>query len=220
LRAELTFAESPDSGHLESRLDLSSYNNAWYSPGRNKLIQALWYFAGAPLVRFPFLPSSAVRGFILRCFGARLGRGVVLMHGIRVKYPWHLAIGDCSWIGEDVWIDNLVSVRIGAHVCISQGAYLCTGNHDWSDPCFGLLVQPIELEEGSWVGTHALICPGVTVARCGVAAAGSVITKSIPAFEIHAGNPARFVKRRVIRKAGRPLAEPVQETAAASLPAV
>jgi putative colanic acid biosynthesis acetyltransferase WcaF len=208
LRAELTLAEFRD-----SRMDLKSFDNRWYSPGRTKLVRALWYFVGAPLVRFPFLPSSSVRRFLLRCFGARVGRGVVLKHSIRVKYPWHLSIGDFSWIGEDVWIDNLVAVTIGAHVCISQGAYFCTGNHDWTDPSFGLMVRPIELEEGSWVGTHAVICPGVTMGRCGVAAAGSVITKSVPAFEIHAGNPARFLKRRILRANRHRATEPVRKSA-------
>jgi putative colanic acid biosynthesis acetyltransferase WcaF len=203
---ELRVAEHPDPG-----VDLTSYDNSWYSPGRNRFVRALWYFAGAPLLRFPFLPSSSVRRFILRCFGANVGRGVVLKHSIRVKYPWHLSIGDFSWIGEDVWIDNLVDVRIGANVCISQGVYLCTGNHDWSDPAFGLVVRPIELEEDSWAGAHALICPGVTIGACGVAAAGSVVTKSVPAYEIHAGNPARFVNRRFLRKVGCPPVEPIQE---------
>ncbi len=197
-------------------MDLSSFDNSWYSPGRNLLIRTLWYFAGAPLVRCAFLPWSSIRRFLLRCFGAKVGRGVVLQHSVRVKYPWHLSIGDFSWIGENVWIDNLVEVRIGAHVCVSQGAYLCTGNHDWSDPSFGLQVRPIALEDGSWVGAHALICPGVTIARCGVAAAGSVITKSVPAFEIHSGNPARLVKKRVIRQASPPLtAQRLQESAEA-----
>jgi putative colanic acid biosynthesis acetyltransferase WcaF len=146
------------------------------------------------------LPFSSVRRFILRCFGAKLERGVVFKPGIRVKYPWLLSIGEHSWIGEDVWIDNLVEVRIGANCCLSQGAYLCTGNHDWSDPFFGLQVQPIVLEDGSWVGARALICPGVTIGQSGVAAAGSVVMNSIPAFEIHSGNPASFVKRRVFRE--------------------
>lgn len=217
MRAELKLATPPESRSSDSRLpeprvDLSSFDNAWYSPGRNQLIRALWYFVGAPLVRFSFLPSSSLRRFILRCFGAKMGRGVVLKHSIRVKYPWHLSIGDFSWIGEDVWIDNLVQITIGAHVCISQGAYLCAGNHDWSDPSFGLIVRPIELEEGAWVGTHALVCPGVTIGRSGVAAAGSVITRSIPPFEIHAGNPARFRKRRVIRKAELLPDDPVEQS--------
>jgi len=182
--------------------DLSGYDNSWYSPGRSMRVRALWFFFGAPIVRFSLLPSSAVRRVILRWFGTKVGRGVVLRPGVRVKYPWNLSIGDFSWIGEDAWIDNLVEIKIGANVCVSQGAYLCTGNHDWSDPKFALQVRPIELEDGSWVGTHALICPGVTIGKCGVAAAGSVVTKSVPAFEIHSGNPAQFVKRRVVRENG------------------
>jgi putative colanic acid biosynthesis acetyltransferase WcaF len=177
--------------------DLSSYNNSCYSPERNKLVCALWFLVGLPLIRLQLLPFSSVRRFILRFFGAQIGRGVVLKPGLRVKYPWLLSIGDHTWIGEDVWIDNLIKVKIGSNICISQGAHLCTGNHDWSDPAFGLRVQPIVLEDGAWIGARALICPGVTVGQCGVAAAGSVVTKSIPAFEIHSGNPARFVKRRV-----------------------
>jgi putative colanic acid biosynthesis acetyltransferase WcaF len=137
---------------------------------------------------------------ILRCFGAKIDGTVVLRSGISVKYPWRLSVGAYTWIGENVWIDNLVEIRIGANACISQGAYLCTGNHDWSDPLFGLLVEPIVLEDGSWIGTRALICPGVNVGRCGVATAGSVVTKSISAFEIHSGNPARFIKRRTFRQ--------------------
>jgi putative colanic acid biosynthesis acetyltransferase WcaF len=179
--------------------DLSSYDNSWYSPGRDKLVRALWFFVGLPIIHFHMLPFSRVRRFVLRTFGATIGRGVVLRSGVRVKYPWLLSIGDCSWIGEDVWIDNLVEVKIGANACVSQGAYLCTGNHDWTDPTFGLMVQPIALEDGAWVGARAFIGPGVEIGQCGVAGAGSVVTKPIPAYEIHAGNPARFVKRRVFR---------------------
>jgi putative colanic acid biosynthesis acetyltransferase WcaF len=188
--------------------DLSCYDNSWYSPGRNKFIKALWFFIGLPLLRFQLLPSSLARRLILRCFGAKIARHVVLRPGIRVKYPWLLSIGEYTWVGEDAWIDNLVDITIGANVCISQGAYLCTGNHDWSDPAFGLWVRPIALEDGSWVGARALICPGVRVGRCGVAAAGSVVTKSIAAFEIHAGNPARLVKRRALRQTGYSFPEP------------
>jgi len=193
------------------QLDLSSYDNSWYSPGRGSVVRALWFFVGSPIVRCQLLPFSSVRGFILRCFGAKLENGVVLKPGIRVKYPWLLSVGKQSWIGEDVWIDNLVEVRIGANVCLSQAAYLCTGNHDWSDPSFGLQTLPIILEDGSWVGARALICPGVRIGQSGVAAAGSVVTKSIPAFEIHSGNPAQFVKRRIFHQTARCSADRVPE---------
>ena len=194
MRTELTVGKAS-----MPRPDLSSYDNAWYSSGRSRVVEALWFFLGLPVVRSRILPSSSIRSFVLRRFGATVAHGVVLKPGIRVKYPWLLSIGDHSWIGEDVWIDNLVTVTIGRNVCISQGSYLCTGSHDWSDKSFGLLVEPITLEDGSWVGARAVICPGVKIEHCGIAAAGSVVTKSIPAFEIHAGNPAHLLRRRAFR---------------------
>lgn len=119
--------------------------------------------------------------------------------GVRVEYPWRLQIGDFSRVGEDVWIDNLANVRIGSHACISQGASLCTGNHDWSDPHFGLIVRAIELGDASWIGARGIVTLGVTLGGGAVAAAGSVVRDSIPAWEIHAGNPAVFVRQRLIR---------------------
>jgi putative colanic acid biosynthesis acetyltransferase WcaF len=176
--------------------DFSKYNNSSYSSGRSRLVEGIWFFFGLPVLRCRLLPCSSIRSSILRLFGAEIARKVVLKPGIRVKYPWLLSVGEHSWIGEDVWIDNLVPVTIGANVCVSQGAYLCTGNHDWSDFAFGLCARPIVLVDGSWVGARAVICPGVRIEMCGVAAAGSVVTSSIPAYEIHAGNPARLVHRR------------------------
>lgn len=181
------------------QLDLSQYDNSWYSSGRGRIVEALWFFVGLPVLRSRILPSSSIRTFVLRIFGAKVGSKAVLKPGVRVKYPWLLSIGDHSWIGEDVWIDNLVRVTIGDNVCISQGAYLCTGNHDWSDPAFGLLVEPITLEMYVWVGAHSIICPGVTIGRYGIAAAGSVVSSNIPESEIHAGNPAKCIRRRVLR---------------------
>jgi putative colanic acid biosynthesis acetyltransferase WcaF len=176
--------------------DLSAFDNSRYHPGRPHAVQALWFFFGLPLLRCGVIPMSAFRVLLLRLFGAQIGRGVVIKPSVRVKYPWRLRVGAHSWIGEDVWIDNLALVRVGSNVCISQGAYLCTGNHDWSDPAFGLMVQPIILEDGSWIGARAIVCPDVSVGPCGIAAAGSVLAKDIPPFEIHAGNPASFVRYR------------------------
>ena len=177
-------------------VDLSRFNNSWYRPGRSKLTQAAWFFLGLPILRSSMIPSSGLRVRLLRLFGASIGTGVVIKPGVRIKYPWLLTIGNHSWLGEDCWIDNLAPVRIGSNACLSQGSYLCTGNHDWSDPAFGLIVKPITLADGSWVGAKAVICPGVDLGVEAIAAAGSVVVKSIPAGEIHAGNPAEFVRRR------------------------
>ena len=182
-------------------IDLSTYNNSWYYPGRSFVWRAAWLFVGLPLFRSSLIPISALRVALLRAFGARIGNGVVIHSEVNVKYPWHLQVGDHCWIGERAWIDNLTTVRLGANVCISQGCYLCTGNHDWSDPSFGLIVRPIELREGAWVGARSTLLPGVTLAEGAVAGAGSVVSQSIPAFEVHTGNPAVFARTRRVRDA-------------------
>ncbi|MBV9306568.1 MAG: hypothetical protein JOZ45_10530 [Acidobacteriaceae bacterium] len=81
-------------------------------------------------------------------------------------------------------------------MCVSQGTYFCTGNHDWTDSSFGLIVKPITLQDGSWAGAKAILAPGVTLGECAIASAGSVVTKNIPPYEIHGGNPAVFLKQR------------------------
>lgn len=178
------------------RVDLSEFDNCWYDAGRNVFVRALWFFVGSPLLRTYLNPSSAVRTLVLRLFGARVGRDAVLRPGLRVKYPWRLSIGDHCWLGEDVWLDNVGQITLRDHVCISQGAYLCTGNHNWSTPDFKLIVQDITLLRGSWVASHSLLAPGVTLHEGAVASFGSVVLRDIPAFEIHSGNPASFVRQR------------------------
>ena len=178
---------------------LEAFNSEWYRSGRPLWVQALWFFIGLPLLRSSLIPSSTTRVLLLRLFGARIGRGAVIKPGVRVKYPWLLQMGEHCWIGEDCWIDNLAPVTLGNNVCISQGAYLCTGNHDWSDPAFGLRVQAITLADGSWAGAKAVLCPGVALGEGAIASAGSVVARSIPAWEIHAGNPAMLVRMRTVR---------------------
>lgn len=178
-------------------VDLSRYRSGGSA---RSSYSVLWFLTGLPLLRCSLLPSSGVRSLLLRLFGAKIGRGVVIKPGVRVKNPRLLTVGDYCWIGEDCWIDNLASVDIGSHVCISQGVYLCTGNHDWSDPGFGLRCGPICLESGCWVGARSVICPGVTIHTHAVAAAGSVITRDVPAWEIHSGNPAVFQRKRKFKE--------------------
>jgi putative colanic acid biosynthesis acetyltransferase WcaF len=179
-------------------VQLSRYRNPEYHPGRSRATQILWFFVGLPVLRCAWLPLSGFRCWLLRRFGARIGTGVVCRPGMRVKYPWRLVVGDHSWIGEDCWIDNLADVTIGSNCCLSQASYLCTGNHDWSDEAFSLIVRGIRVEDGAWVGARATVLPGVTLHTGSIAAAGSVIARSIPPHEIHAGNPARFVRRRTM----------------------
>lgn len=128
--------------------------------------------------------------------------------GVRVKYPWKLKVGQYCWLGEDAWIDNVAPVTIGDNVCISQGAYLCTGNHSWSDPTFRLIALPISIEDGAWIAARASVAPGVIIGQSAVVGFGAVATRNIPPYEIHTGNPAEFVRYREIlaEKEGQPMA--------------
>lgn len=181
-------------------VDLSKFDNSWYQPGRGIFVRTLWHFINALLVQNHLNPSSGLKVKVLRIFGAKIGTGVVLKPGINVKYPWNLEIGDYSWIGENAWLDSLAPIKIGKNACISQGTYFCTGNHDWTDPAFGLIVKPIVVEDGAWVGARATVLPGVTIAENSIAAAGAVVTKDTEPFMIHAGNPAVKVKVRNLMK--------------------
>ena len=179
-------------------MNLAEYDNCRYKPGRPFWVQALWFFGGLPLLRCSVIPSSGFRRMLLRLFGANIGSNVVIKPGVRVKYPWRLRVGDYSWIGEDVWLDNLGDVEIGSNVCISQGAYFCTGNHDWSDPAFALRVSGIRIGDRAWIGAKAILCPGVNVGEGSIAAAGSVVMGSMRDYQIYAGNPAARRSTRTV----------------------
>lgn len=194
-------------------VDLRRYDNSWYSPGRSLLSRSVWMFLALPLFRSTWFASSAARSALLRLFGASVGARVVFRQGVTIKYPWHLVVADDCWIGEGVWIDNLTTVRLDRSVCLSQGAYLCTGNHDWTDPGFGLLIAPISLETGAWAGAKSILLPGTHLGEGAIVTAGSVASGSVPALHIVAGNPAVFVKQRVVRGAVTVAHSVRQETA-------
>ena len=135
---------------------------------------------------------------LLRLFGANIGKGVIIKPSVIIKYPWNLSIGDYTWIGENVWIDNLSQVTIGSNVCISQGAMLLCGNHNYKRPTFDLIVKPIIIEDGAWVGAQSTVCPGVTMHSHSVLAVGSITSKDLAPFSIYRGNPAIKVADRII----------------------
>lgn len=175
---------------------LDKYTVGTYTPGAIIWKQLLWYFIGSRLVESYLLPISSFKVSILRLFGASLGQGVRIKPGVRVKFPWRLTVGDYVWIGENAWIDNLAPVTIESHACISQGVYLCTGNHDWNHPDFKLIPSPIYIQESSWIAAKSVIGPGVTVGRGAVITLAGVTGRSLEPMTIYAGNPAQPIKQR------------------------
>lgn len=180
------------------KTNLSSYNNLPYSPGGNAVKRVLWYYVNGLVFKTGLFPFYGIKTALLRLFGAKIGSGVEIKPCVNIKYPWLLTIGDEVWIGENVWIDNLVMVTIGANVCISQGAVLLTGSHDYKKTSFNLITGGVVIEDGAWIGAKAIINHSITIASHAVLTTGSVATKNLEAYTIYRGNPAVKIRERNI----------------------
>ncbi len=161
-----------------------------YARGRSVLVFALWQVVKWIFFRTVFLWPSGLKACLLRAFGATMGRGVCLQPQVNIHLPWKLEVGDHAWIGEEAFILNFEPIRIGAHACISQRAFLCGGNHNYRDAAMSYRNAPITVEEGAWVGAQVFVAPGVTVGREAVIAAGSIMLGNAEPERIYAGNPA------------------------------
>lgn len=169
-----------------------------YDTGASRLKMVCWYFVSTIFFRSGMMPFSSVLVAILRLFGCNAGKDIRVKPFVNIKYPWKLAIGDHTWIGEGCSIENLAQVTLGKNVCLSQGSALITGNHNYKKTSFDLFVQPIIIEDGAWIGANSMVCPGVVVASHAVLTVGSVAVNNIDPYTIYQGNPGIEVGRRII----------------------
>jgi len=137
----------------------------------------LWYIFSA-LFFNSFIPGSKIRVFILKLFGCRIGKNIIIKPHVKIKYPWKLIIGDNCWIGEEVWIDNISRVTVGSNTCISQGVYICAGSHDFYDEEFRLLIEDIEIGSSCWIAAKSLIGPGIKIKDDSFIKFGSKVLKN------------------------------------------
>ncbi len=181
-------------------IDLTSYNNESFksSIGASKIKQVLWYYTNVFFFKSSLFPFLKLKIIILKWFGALIGPNVIIKPCVNIKYPWKLTIASNVWIGEKVWIDNLGPVNIEDHVVISQGAMLLTGNHNYKKKSFDLMVSSISLEQGVWIGAHAIVCPGVTCKKNSILTVNSVATANLDENKIYQGNPAMVTRERFI----------------------
>lgn len=180
------------------KTNLSTFNNDWYNPGGSAVKRILWYFINTWFFKSAF-PLYGVKRFLLRLFGAKIGKGVIIKPHVSVKYPWKLEVGNHVWIGEHVWIDNLAKVTLKDNSCVSQGAMILCGNHNYKKTTFDLLVSEIVLEEGAWAGAQTVICPGVRMGSHSLLTVGSVATSNLEPYWVYQGNPAQKLKQRVLK---------------------
>lgn len=181
------------------QVKLKTFTTDNFNKGANILKIILWYFINTLIVRASWNPFMGIKIFLLRIFGAKIGKGLVIKNNVCIKFPWKLTLGDNVWLGENCWIDNIDYVTIGDDVCISQGALLLTGNHDYTLSTFDYRNAPIVIENGAWVGAKSMVCPGVIVHSHAILTVGSVATKNMEEYGIYQGNPANYIRKRKLK---------------------
>ena len=186
---------SPESS---GRVDLSRFSSGTFDRGAGTLKEALWLLVSLIVFRLCPFSFSALKCTLLRMFGAKVGRNVTIKPQVKITFPWKLTVGDHVWLGEQCWLLNLDRIVIGNHVCISQRAFLCTGNHNHARATFDLITRPITVQDGAWIGAGGWVGPGVTVGTHAMLTAGSVTSKNLEANGIYQGNPAVRIKERII----------------------
>ncbi|WP_108663900.1 WcaF family extracellular polysaccharide biosynthesis acetyltransferase [Acuticoccus kandeliae] len=182
-------------------MDLSTFDNSDFDRGASRAKELAWIVVSTLSVAGP-VPGSGWRAALLRAFGAEIAAGVVLKPRVRVKFPWRLAVGRNSWIGEGVWIDNLAEVRVGRDACISQDTYLGTGNHDWTSPGFDLVTVRITIEDQCWVGARATVAPGTHMEAGAVLGIGAVASGRLKGWTVYGAGKAIELGARREKPAG------------------
>lgn len=179
-------------------VDLSQYDQSWYDPGKPRWVILVWWLVQAVVFPLTLHAAHGPRCWLLRCFGARIGKGVVIRPTARFTYPWNITIGDHSWIGDDVVFYSLEAITVGNHCVISQKSYLCTGSHRIDDPAFSLELGAIAIEDGAWIATDCFVAPGVRIGANSVVGARSSVFHSLPAGYLCLGNPCRPRRPRIM----------------------
>jgi putative colanic acid biosynthesis acetyltransferase WcaF len=176
--------------------DLKRFKLPPHFRGRSALTVQLWWLVQATLFRGSPQLLYGFRRWLLRRFGAQIGQGVLIRPSVKIPYPWKLAIGDYSWIGDDAVLYSFGRITIGRDVVVSQKCYLCAGTHDFRSPAFDILAFPITIEDEVWVAADVFVAPGVTIGRGAVVGSRSSVFTDLPAMMVCVGSPARPIHAR------------------------
>jgi putative colanic acid biosynthesis acetyltransferase WcaF len=160
----------------------------------HKVLRVLWLIVYLALFRFSPRPCHGWRSFLLRCFGARIGKGCHIYGAAKIWAPWKLICHSSACVADKAEIYNPANVVLEEYATISQGAFLCTASHDYADPAFPIVEAPITVGRRAWVAARAIVLMGVHIGEGSVIGAGSVVTRDVPSHTVCAGNPARVVK--------------------------
>ena len=171
-------------------------------PVKDKLRNLAWTFVNKTLFRFtpPYLKLFRIyRVFLTRLFGSHIEWDVSLHPTAIIDYPWNLTMSHRSSLGENCWAYAMAPISVGKLTCIGKDVYLLTGSHDIEKATFDLVTKPITIGNGCWIATAAAVLPGVSIGDYSVVAANAVVCKNIEKYSVVGGNPANFIRKRIIK---------------------
>ena len=178
------------------RQQLSTFKLPQGFRGKNALVVQFWWLVQATLFAWSPQFMYGWRIFLLRLFGAKIGKNVIIRPTAKITYPWKVTIGDYSWIGDDAVLYSLGEITLGDNVVVSQKCYLCTGSHDYKKSTFDIFAKPIKIENEAWLATDVFVAPGVTIGSGTVVGARSSVFCNLVPEMVCIGNPAKPIKHR------------------------
>lgn len=164
--------------------------------GRSAVVVQLWWLIQGTLFKWSPQFMYGWRRWLLRLFGAKIGKGVLIRPTVKVTYPWKVSIGDFAWVGDDVVLYSLGEIEIGANAVISQRSYLCAASHDYTQTNFPIYVKKVCIGSEAWLATDVFVAPGVTIGHKAVIGARSSVFTNMPEDMVCFGSPAKPIKLR------------------------
>ena len=176
--------------------NLKAYKTPKNFRGRSAFTVQLWwivqaiFFSTSPQIMFGW------RRFLLRCFGAKIGKKVLIRPSVKTTYPWNLSIGDYSWIGDEVVLYSLGEIEIGEHTVISQRSYICTASHKYNVPEFSIYSEKVSVGAQCWLAADVYVAPGLTIEDGVVVGARSTVLSDLKGYKVYVGSPVKCIKDR------------------------
>jgi len=165
--------------------------------GKSVFVVQLWWLVQSTLFAMSPQFMFAWRRFLLKLFGAEVGKGVLIRPSVRITYPWKVKLGERVWIGDFAELYSLGEIEIGDDVVISQRSYLCAATHDFTKLSFDMVDKKITIADQVWIATDVFIAPGVCIRRGALIGARSNVFSNMPEGMVCFGSPAKPIKSRM-----------------------
>jgi putative colanic acid biosynthesis acetyltransferase WcaF len=167
---------------------------------KNYFRRLIWSICWLLFVKpFPRTLCNSWKLLILRLFGAKVAYNAIVYSSAHIYDPQNLIMEKGSCIGPEVDCYNVDIVKLCQNAIVSQKSFLCTASHSIDDFTFKLITAPILIEENAWVAADSFVGMGVTVGKYSVVGARASVFKDVLPYTIVGGNPAKFIKKRLIK---------------------